>query len=74
MKVIQEVSVDGQDLVVTLKDTAGKVLAERRWGGAARYVYATKEFSDKGHVFVLAVPVKAGLDIKGAEDFVERAL
>lgn len=72
MKCIQEVTVDGEDLVVSIYRARpcgmprwSTPMATRRWKGAAKYVYATKDFQDKGAVFVLAVPIKAGLDFKG---------
>lgn len=68
-KYIQEVVVDGNDLLVSVRgvdDT--KPLGLRRWKGAARYVYATKEFKGKGVVMVLAVPVQAGIDLTETEE------
>lgn len=67
MKYRQEITVEGEDMVLTIRSTVlNRLLGKRRWKGAAKYIYATKEFKDKGHVFVLAVPVAATLDIKGA--------
>lgn len=65
MKLIQEVTVEGDDMVLTVRNPFTKtVIGSRRWKGAAKFIYATKEFEGKGHVFILAVPVQAGLDIK----------
>ena len=71
MKYIQEVKVDGHDLILIVRRAdapAGEGAAHVvRWTGAARYVYTTKEFADRGHVYVLAVPVQAGLDVVPGE-------
>jgi len=64
LKLIQEVVVEGNDLVFVLRNPAtDKVLGRKRWRDGARFVYATKEFTDRGHVHVLAVPVSANLEI-----------
>lgn len=72
MKLIQEVTVEGDDMVLTVRSPATKkVIGTRRWKDAAKYIYATKEFKGKGHVYVLAVPVQAGLNIKKDTDVSE---
>ena len=69
MQYIQEVTVDGNDLVVTIRNAVSQSLVgTKRWEGAARYVFATKQFSDrKSPTYVMAVPMKAGLDLADLE-------
>ena len=82
MKCIQEVTVDGEDLVVSIYQArrfgkgkhSSTPMKTRTWKGAAKYIYATKDFADKGAVFVLAVPVTAGLDFEGANVQMDGAL
>jgi len=74
MKLQQTIAVEGKDMVLTVTGVNGKVLGTRRWEGAAKYIYATKEFSDRGHVFVLAVPVAATLDIERGVDVTDAVL
>ena len=74
MKLLQTITVDGADMLLTVTKTNGKVMGERRWRGAAKYVYATKEFKDRGHVFVMAVPMVAKLDVKRGVDITDAVL
>lgn len=67
MKLHQKITVEGNDMVLTVTRANGKVMGERRWRGAAKYIYATKEFKG-GAVFVMAVPVAAKLDIQNGVD------
>ena len=65
MKITQEVQIDGDDLILTMRQH-GKpdVLATRRWRGAAKYVVGRQKKNDGITRIVLAIPERAGFNIK----------
>jgi hypothetical protein len=64
MRYTQEVEVDGDDLLITVKEYRGPRVLTRRWQGAAKYIAGYRSPNQGPKHIVLSLPVKAGINIR----------
>lgn len=61
---IQHSSVVGDDIVMSITDSKGIVVGRRVWADAAKYVVGRRPGTTRGDLIVIALPERAGINIK----------